>query len=173
MPTPAEMFREIIVRDLTYCPDTGMLCWARTGKGRPNRKGYAGYLNPRTGYFNVHIGGKLRQAHVLIWLLVHGELPDKQIDHINGIRNDNRIVNLRLATPQQNAANQRPRTTRGYKGVIWQESIQKWRARVHVNGKGVWLGSFLSLDEAKVAYDRAAVHYFGEFALTNESLANG
>jgi hypothetical protein len=63
----------------------------------------AGTLHP-TGYIHIRVDGKNYQEHRLAWLYVHGKFPDNCIDHINGIKDDNRISNLRDVTTQENTS---------------------------------------------------------------------
>lgn len=97
--------------------------------------------------------------------------PGTAVDHIDGNGLNNSRSNIRLATPSQNAANQRP-TRQGsssYKGVSWDKARNKWVAQIHVNKKHIQLGRFKSEVEAAQAYDAAALNYFGEYACFNLS----
>jgi len=91
------------------------------------------------------------------------------VDHrnLNGL--DNRRSNLRVATPQQNRANSEKHTaaSSGFKGVAWHAHSNRWQARIKVNGKQKWLGSYATQEEAARAYDREAIAAFGEFARLN------
>ena len=91
------------------------------------------------------------------------------IDHINGDRWDNRRKNLRFATPKDNAHNHRlaKNSTSGYKGVYFEKRRNKYCAHITVNRKKMHLGYFSDPKTAAMAYDRAAVLYFGEFASPN------
>lgn len=82
------------------------------------------------GYIHVRLLGKKRLAHRLAWFYVYGEWPEHEIDHINGVKDGNRICNLRKATRQQNEWNKpQPSTnTSGVKGVRFMSSRGKWRA---------------------------------------------
>lgn len=117
-------------------------------------------------YAQAHIGGKRCYMHRLLM-----GLPDGlEVDHINGDGLDNRRCNLRLATHQQNLANQRTqvRNKAGFRGVSQNKRSQKpWRARIKCHGKEVHLGHFDSAEDAARAYDRAAIDTFGDFARTN------
>ncbi len=95
--------------------------------------------------------------------------PTLEIDHKNGNRLDNRRSNLRLATHSQNLANSRirPNNKSGFKGVNKGTGNARWAARITVNYKLIQLGLFNSPENAALAYDEAARHYFGEFACLN------
>src|SRR5207249_5798298 len=87
------------------------------------------------------------------------------IDHVNGIKTDNRKQNIRTATSSQNAANM---FKYGSKGIDYRPDKRKWRARIKINYKQIFLGHFDSEQEAMQAYNTAARKYFGEFARTND-----
>ena len=107
-------------------------------------------------------------AHRVAWMIHNGDIPDGMvIDHINGIRGDNRISNLRLATRSQNAVNSgmRSSNTSGQKGVYMNKQVGKWVAEIKVDGRRKRIGTFSDIDEAAVAYQMAAEHHFGDFAV--------
>lgn len=91
------------------------------------------------------------------------------VDHANGDGLDNRRCNLRPATFSQNAANRRPRTdtATGFKGVSRVTRSDMWSARIQINGVRTHLGVYPTPEKAALAYDRAALTTFGEFARTN------
>lgn len=91
------------------------------------------------------------------------------VDHINGIKRDNRDENLRLATDSQNGANRKisSHNTTGYKGVKWRDDYQSYYAYIKVNDKWLHLGAFDDPVIAAHCYDNAARKYFGKFARTN------
>jgi hypothetical protein len=99
-------------------------------------------------------------------MMVHGEWPKIDVDHINCIKDDNRISNLRLATRHQNLANTRVRKTNklGLKGVYLHKAPNSYRSLIRVRGKRIDLGIFQSPEEAAAAYKKAAERYFGDFA---------
>ncbi|HDZ13321.1 hypothetical protein LCGC14_1284510 [marine sediment metagenome] len=97
-------------------------------------------------------------------------LPENhEIDHRDGNGLDNRRSNLRVCTHRQNLQNQKRQKNNkcGFKGVHWNNSSKKWRAKIFVNGKNIHLGVFFCLIQAAKAYNKAAVRYFGEFARVN------
>lgn len=93
-------------------------------------------------------------------------LTHEQVDHINLDPLCNTVENLRLANGSQNQANQSRRkdNSSGFKGVYWDKRGEKWVARVCLNGKAIYLGSFDTPEEAHAAYCVAAGKYHGEFA---------
>lgn len=112
----------------------------------------------RNGYV-VHSyrhGNKVKRLYLHRLIMKAGR--GKVVDHINHNRSDNRKTNLRVCTHQQNMMNRK-----GSVGVS-KSSYGKFRARVKLNGKTIWLGSFSTFEEAKAARDSAAVNLFGDFA---------
>lgn len=91
------------------------------------------------------------------------------IDHINNNSLDNRKSNLRLCTKRENSLNciKRVKGTSLYKGVHYEEGRKKYTAQIMVNRKHIFLGRFKTEDQAAMAYNIAALKYFGEFARPN------
>lgn len=118
----------------------------------------------RDGYIVVTVNKKLYRAHRLVWLYVYGEMPSVDIDHINRVRDDNRIENLRLATKSQNAKNRSKRkdSTNKYKGV--QKSGNGWIAVLQKDGQRCYLGYFKNEEDAAKAYQEFATFTNKEFA---------
>ncbi len=115
------------------------------------------------GYLQIGVGGRKFYAHRLAWFLVYGFWPS-QIDHINRDKTDNRIANLRIANSSQNGANRGPSkaSTSGIKGVTWQSDRKKWYAHIRVNYRKINLGRYTNIEDAKKAYVKAALKYFGK-----------
>lgn len=119
------------------------------------------------GYRLITIDYTNYREHHLAWLWVHGEMPQGDIDHIDGDRANNRIGNLRLATRSQNLANKwdRRRNVSGFKGVSASGRKSKpWAAHIKVNGRSAFLGRYETPEAAHAAYAAKAVSVFGEYA---------
>jgi len=107
----------------------------------------------RDGYVKALIDGKSYLAHRLAWFYVYGLWPTQQIDHINGIRSDNRIANLRDVEPSINKQNMMTaqRDNRlGVLGVV--QTGEKFSANIKVFGEQIYLGQFGTVGEAHAAY---------------------
>jgi hypothetical protein len=98
-------------------------------------------------------------AHRVSWALYYGEWPSNQIDHINGIRDDNRIENLRDVSHQQNGRNQKRHSTNtsGVCGVRWDSCRSKWRARIRIGSYHKHLGYYDTIEDAEKARKNAEV----------------
>lgn len=135
---------------LSYDSETGVFTWKKN-VSNVTIGSVAGTKNSNN-HIQIRINSKRIFAHKLAWAFVYGEFPNGIIDHINGIRNDNRICNLRIVTTSENAHNQRKphsRTKSGYLGVSWVSSKRKWQAGLAINGKYKFLGLF---DDPKIAH---------------------
>lgn len=155
---------------LDYDRSTGIFYWRhRSDSINGFDKKYAGkpagYLNKLRGYLIIRINTRGYSAHRLAWFYVHGEWPKDQIDHINGIKTDNRIDNLREATNQQNGFNKgiMSTNTSGVSGIGIEKRTQKWRSYITINGQYTHLGLFPNEDEAIAARLAAEERYFGEY----------
>ena len=137
------------VRSLfNYDPETGELTWRAT-KGTALVGAKAGCDSGR-GYLQVQVNRKLYYAHRLIWLWVHGYFPEHQVDHINRVRDDNRLENLREVTQQCNMRNskQQSNNTSGVTGVYWVSKDSRWLANIKINSRLLHLGYFTDFTEA-------------------------
>jgi len=111
------------------------------------------------GYRCIKVLGRLQLAHRLAWLYVHGVWPDHEIDHLNGIRSDNRLGNLRDVSRTTNSENQRRATVGNTStkllGATLDDSVYRrkpFKAQIKVNGRSRHLGMFATAEEAHQAY---------------------
>ena len=150
---------------LRYDPETGLFFWRVRTSRRVNMGKPAGNTDAH-GYRRIQIDGRRYKAHRLAWLHVYGDWPSKHIDHINCDKADNRLINLREATPSENQYNRGKQSsnTSGHKGVHWNASARKWQAQIKIGRKNKHLGYFDCKTAAHAVYCDAAAKYHGEFA---------
>lgn len=150
-----------------YSPERQAATWNGKNAGKPALVG----LNTN-GYMRGGLFGRSVRAHRVIWKWMTGEEPEA-IDHISGIRTDNRWSNLRAATKTDNARNmcRSKRNTSGVVGVVWLEDRQKWRAEICANSRRRTIGAFDDKQEAITAR-RAAERDYG-YHPNHGRVANG
>ena len=137
--------KEFLEEHCEFSPEHKTLVWKKSPSNRSLVGHPIGSLT-KEGYWR----SKNQLVHRLIWLMTYGELPDKDIDHINGIRNDNRIENLRVVSRMQNLWNRRD-----VKGYIYNPSTKKYQARIRNNYARIHLGVYDTAEEATQAYMKA------------------
>ena len=95
-----------------------------------------------------------------------GQWPEREIDHINLDRHDNRFSNLRLASRKENARNLKVfrSNTSGYKGVCFVKYTGKWQVQIKTDEGRKYLGQFATAEQAAAVYAAAAESYHGDFA---------
>lgn len=146
--------QEALRQFLVYDANSGVFTWKVGRSGMRSRAGcLAGSINKAYGYLRIKLAGVDYQAHRLAWLYVYGRWPENEIDHINGIRTDNRISNLRDVSGAINQHNRRtaPRnSTLGILGV--RPSGKKFSSSLSVGGERKYLGTFDSPELAHQAY---------------------
>jgi hypothetical protein len=146
---------------LDYDPDTGIFRW-RVRRGNVEA-GTVSDHKDSSGHVQIRVDNRLYLAHRLAWLYTHGEWPPEEVDHVNRIRHDNRLDNLRLASRNQNMANSSRRVGKsGLRGVIAYRG--KWKAQINAFGVKHYLGLHATKQEAHDAYCKAARSFFGEHA---------
>lgn len=146
---------------LYYCPQAGVFTW-RLSRQKVKAGSVAGTTNSR-GYCRITVLGQAYAAHRLAWLYVHGAWPTDQIDHINGVRNDNRIENLRDVSAAANSQNQRqPQGDNPFLGVSLVRNKNRWIARLRLDGEQRYIGCYATPEEARAAYIAAKrIHHHG------------
>ena len=162
--TNEELFL-LINKYLRYYPDTGLFTWRISPNQGILPGSVAGSLT-KDGYVEIRFKRKKYKAHRLAWFVTYKKWPVGHIDHINGVKKDNRLVNLRDSNYTENQANRGKQlnNTSGYKGVYKHSKSNKWEAKIGVSGRSKYLGLFDTPEEAHEAYKKAAKNFFGEFA---------
>ena len=155
---------EEIAKWFEYCHDTGIVK-RRLQSGRWPGGVIAGSKDG-SGYYSTSFNGKTIRCHIIAWVIFYGRYPNGHIDHINKIKSDNRIANLREVTQAQNSRNQKIRTnnTSGFPGVSFDRLLSKWIAYITINYKKIHIGVFKQIEDAIEARKIAAIKYFGEFS---------
>lgn len=147
-----------LIESMGYCEATGV--FMRKVSAGPRRAGQsAGHHDKTSGYVVVGLNGTRYLAHRLAWFYVHGEWPEKQIDHRDGCRANNAIKNLRPATQAQNSQNQGPGQGKrvGRQIGVYPARAGRWVAQIGIDGKRICLGTFGTKAEAAKAYMDAKV----------------
>ena len=144
--------KEVVI----YSPETGVFTWNKSNcRGKAGNS--IGYKCATHGYMRVMIDGKMYAQHRLAWLYMLGEWPKRVIDHVNGIRSDNRWSNLRDVSHSENQQNRRGRNSnRKHNLPRCVETCDSWlktrakpyRAKVRKAGKNYHLGYFRTVEEA-------------------------
>ena len=157
------MTADEVRRLLDYDPETGDFRWRVEMGQRAKMSAIAGTIK-EDGYRIIIIRRRKYSAHRLAWLHSYGCWPVQFLDHKNGLRDDNRLCNLREATRSQNNSN-RPAIS-GLKGASWHAPSNRWVARIKKDGVQRHIGCFPTEEAAHAAYCRAAQKLHGEFART-------
>lgn len=155
-----ELSHQRLCELLTYDPETGLFTWRRGAlAGQP--------AGSRTsdGYLRIGVDRARYKAHRLAWFYYHQSWPLHEIDHVDGIRTNNAISNLRDIRHSSNAQNKRKaqaNNATGLLGVYFSRKERKYRSRILVNGKRQCLGFFASPEAAHAAYLKAKrLHHEG------------
>lgn len=150
---------EDVNKVLSYNPENGLLIWKQSANKRYAGK-IAGNLNAG-GYIETSYRRHRLYGHRVAWLLTNKEWPKDQIDHINGIRDDNRIENLRVVDNKQNHTNMKKHkgNSSGVTGVYRNNRAKKWQAYICVDYKQIYLGVFKYLVDAETARKEAEIKY--------------
>ena len=144
---------------LGYDSETGVFIWLTKVAKRVSIGDVAGSRDT-DGYIRIKINGKKYSAHRLAWFHVHGYFPEHEIDHMNGVRDDNRLNNLREVTRVCNMQNKKKYTNNasGFNGVNWDKGANRWRAKIMIRGKRLHLGYHddrISAALARVAFEES------------------
>jgi hypothetical protein len=146
------LLQQDLVDLLDYCQESGVFKWKK--KRRGIKTDVALGSDNGFGYLRITVLGKSYYAHRLAWFYVYGVWAD-EIDHINGIRSDNRINNLRNVNRQTNAQYRHgPQKNNKNKvlGVSLHKASNKWQAHICIAKEKKYLGLFDDINEAHKAY---------------------
>lgn len=141
---------------LSYDPETGKLFWKKCRNKK--RIGEEAKSLDVCGYIQVNMQYVVMKGHRIAWAIFYGAWPEDHIDHINGIRNDNRIVNLRCVSGTINTQNKRIgscKNATGFLGVSLAKHCSpayRYRAKIQIGKKQIHLGGFATPEEAHTAY---------------------
>ena len=162
----------------TYDPLSGEIRWRwREERSDYWNRRFAGQIagTLKKGY--VQIGTAVDGQHIFLgghrvaWALQYGSWPDADIDHFDGAKSNNTIVNLRQATHSENSAHKNElRGATPFKGVYFMTTRGRFAAQIKHQRQHTWLGLFETAQEAAAAYDAAAMRLHGAFAKTNASM---
>ena len=158
---PRNQIPEEIAAYLAYDPNTGALTWI-AGRMAGRVPGQIAGKIDKQGYRRVSFRGTSYAAHRITWFLTTGEQPPEMLDHADCDKDNNRFLNLRVATPAQNNANWKAKGSLP-KGTTL-HSTGKYQASIKLAGKSHYLGLFVTAEEAHAAYAAKAAELFGEFA---------
>jgi hypothetical protein len=144
----------------TYDSATGHL-FNRVHRNARSKIGRAAGHISDSGYVVTRINGKIHRAHRIVWEMHNGPILDGQeIDHINRIRTDNRIENLRLATRhEQNLNLSQRKSFSGHTGVVFNKKDNRWQAQIGFKGRQIYLGQFVNKTDAIDARKSAEINY--------------
>lgn len=157
----ANMTQKLLKEILHYNPNTGLFTWKINANNNGATTGTtAGYIND-SGYILICYKRNKHRLHRLAWLYMHGEHPQGEIDHVNHIRDDNRIENLRVVNKYEQAKNTtlRKDNPSGIVGVKYRDDRCKWEARITVNKNRINLGHYKTKIEAMMARKLAEEFY--------------
>jgi hypothetical protein len=174
IPMPCQ---DMLHRLMIYNPDTGKIYWRKrtadlfTSQKRSAEqicKVWNGHFAGKEaftaedshGYRHGQILGTAYKGSRICWKYFYGTEPD-HVDHINGIRNDNRIINLRSVDPRENQKNLRlaKNNSSGCSGVNWHKDAKKWQVRIGHNGIVIQLGLHSDLSTAVAVRKAAEIKY--------------
>ena len=146
-----------------YDRETGIIKWRKRFSPRQRADFVAGYTRSSdNGYTCIRFKGKLYYAHRIAMLLAYGFYGDGlDVDHINHVRDDNRLLNLRFVTKSDNQRNQTKRSnnTTGIMGVNYNKARRKYEAHIRAEGAQIYLGIFTTLEEAAEVRKAAEIKY--------------
>ena len=154
---------ELLKTLIHYDAETGI--FTRINSPRNRSLGVIKLATTTRGYITIFVSDKQYTAHRLAWFYTYGVWPKQHLDHVNRIKTDNRLCNLREADDSLNNKNMglKKCNTSGYKGVYYYKSRGNWQAQIRADGKRIFIGYFKTAAEAGKAYDDYAKQHHAEF----------
>lgn len=154
-----ELSHDELTQSLLYDLHTGLFVW-NVKKLGVKYGSVAGTIRP-DGYIGMQLNCNQYLAQRLAWFYIHGKWPTQYIDHINGIRADNRISNLREVDKEQDAKNRGifKNNKTGFMGVCWDKNRKKYAAQITVKGKLINLGRYKQILNAIKVRKEAEIQY--------------
>jgi len=140
-----------ILKNYEYNKNNGKLYYKIKIAKRVKLGTEAGY-NHHSGYRDIKIKDKIYRLHRIIWLLENGHFPVNQIDHINGIKNDNRIINLRDVNNRFNCSNKK--NNKKIIGV-YKNKNNGWYSKIRFKKYQIHLGTYKTEKNASNQYLKA------------------
>ena len=158
--------KQLALESLSYEHETGWLTWVKKASDKTAVGSRAGWQRSPNGYRQVGFMGETIYEHRLVWLIVTGAFPEFQIDHRNGIKDDNRFANLRAASSTQNLANigAKRDNTSGAKNVHWCNTRKRWIVKVKRSGRTHYVGAYVDYAVAVAAAAASRLQVHGDFA---------
>ncbi|MGP2845519.1 HNH endonuclease [Serratia nematodiphila] len=163
------MKKELSIDDLKkvikYDEATGSFSWLNNESIHPRMRGKVAGTKRKDGYLQINIFGVCYLSHRLAWFYSNGHWPSEIIDHADGNRENNRIANLRLASPCENQYNRvkSKSNSSGAKGVTFCSRSGKWIAKVRLKKEMHFLGRFDDIELASLVANQFREKYHGEF----------
>lgn len=143
-----ERLHEVLFLD----PQTGVLRW-KVATSNAVKVGDVAGTPRKSGHRQIRVDNKIYLCHRVVWAMAHGEWPQGEIDHINGITGDNRLSNLRVVDRRTNAENKRRPQANNRTGFLGVRAHNRgYAASIRTKGRFVWLGQFDTPEEASAAY---------------------
>lgn len=159
--------RELLHSLFAYSFVEGALYWKVRLSPKARLDQPAGSTDPE-GYRVITVNGKTYRRHRLVWAYFNCDPGNMEIDHLNGVKGDDRLENLRLATRRENSWNTTYKTNKsGAPGVCWHARDKKWRVSIKDQGINKHLGYYSDLQEAQKAYIEASRSIHGSFSVFN------
>jgi hypothetical protein len=148
-----------------YSTIEGALYWRNRPANNVDIARPAGAISS-SGYYQIMVDKIMYKRHRLIWCYHNDDPGQMEVDHVNRIRTDDRIENLRLATREENSRNRNKesRNTSGFIGVSWNRRLNKWAAYIGSSKGNLHIGVYEDINDAVAARIAAEVKRFCKFA---------